>query len=151
MQSTSSKKMLMGNIVSGLLAAFLVMDGVMHLTRIAPVVEAFNRLGFPMRLATGLGILELVCVAIYVYPRTAVLGTILLTGYLGGAVAIHLRVGSSLFGETLFPTYIGIVLWGGLYLREARLRTLLPVVESSDQNTEEPEFPAHRAATAAQL
>src|SRR5579862_2639403 len=101
-----------GRIISGVMSAFLLFDSAMHLTKIAPVVEAFERIGFPMRLALGLGIVELVCVVIYLCPPTSVLGAILLTGYLGGAVAIHLRVGSPLFGETLFPVYVGVLLWG---------------------------------------
>jgi hypothetical protein len=120
-QFSSSKQLWAGRIISGLMVAFLVMDGVTHLTKIAPVLQAFDRLGFPISLAVLLGVLELVCTAIYIYPATSVLGAILLTGYLGGAVAMHLRVGSSLFGEMLFPVYIGILLWLGLYLRGVRL------------------------------
>lgn len=109
---TDSKKMIWtGRVMSGLMIAFLLMDGVMHLTKIAPVVEASNRIGVPMSLAVPLGLVELICVLAYAYPRTSILGAILLTGYLGGAVAIHLRAGSPLFGETLFPVYVGILLW----------------------------------------
>ena len=82
---------------------------------------------FPLRKgARGLGILGLVCTALYAYPRTSVLGAILLTGYLGGAVATHLRVGSPVFSHMLFGIYLGIMLWGGLYLRDDRLRALIP-------------------------
>lgn len=116
-----------GHILSTLAVLFLLMDGVVHLTKIAPVVEAFNQLGYPMSTALPLGILELACVALYVFPRTSVLGAILLTGYLGGAVAIHLRVGSPLFSHLLFPVYVGAMVWGGLYLRDARLRALVPL------------------------
>lgn len=137
-----------GRIVSGVTVAFLLMDGIMHMTTIAPVVQAFAQLGFPMRLALGLGILELVCVAIYVYPRTSVLGAILLTGYLGGAVAMHLRVGSSLFGETLFPVYVGIMVWGGLYLRERQLHALIPIVAVKKTTMSKKMLWAGRAATA---
>jgi DoxX-like family len=91
------------------------------------VVEAFNQLGYPVSLAPAIGILELACVVIYVIPRTAVLGAILLTGFLGGAVAIHVRVGDPLFTHTLFPIYVGVLVWGGLFLREARLRALIPL------------------------
>ena len=114
-----------GRIISGVIVAFLLLDGAIHIAKIAPVVEASARLGLPIDLAVVLGVIELVCVAIYVYPRTAVLGAILLTGYLGGAVATHLRAGSPLFAEALFPVYVGILLWGGLYLRNERLRALV--------------------------
>ncbi|HLK49663.1 MAG TPA: DoxX family protein [Bryobacteraceae bacterium] len=121
----SKKMILSGRILSGVMVAFLLLDGIMHITNIAPVVDASTRLGLPVSLAPALGVLELACVALYVLPRTSVLGAILLTGYLGGAVAIHLRAGSPLFGEALFPVYVGILLWGGLYLREPRLRALI--------------------------
>jgi hypothetical protein len=114
-----------GVAASGLVSLFLLFDAVIHLAKIAPVVDAFARLGIPIGLAVALGVIELACVLLYVYPRTAVLGAILLAGYLGGAVVTHLRAGSSLFGETLFPIYVGILVWGGLYLRERRLPELL--------------------------
>ena len=83
-------------------------------------------LGWPVSLAIPLGILLLSCLALYAIPRTAVLGAILLTGYLGGAVATHVRVADPLFSHVLFPVYVGAMLWGGLYLRDARLRALIP-------------------------
>ena len=83
----------------------------------APVVEAMNLLGYPDRLALGIGLLELVCVAIYLVPRTSVLGAILLTGFLGGAVATHVRIGSELF-SVVFPIILGVSCWGGLMLRD---------------------------------
>lgn len=127
-----SKKMIWsGRIMSGVMAAFLLLDAIMHLSNIAPVVEASTRLGLPVNLAPVLGVVELICLALYVYRRTSALGAILLTGYLGGAVAIHLRAGSPLFGEALFPVYVGILLWGGLYLREPRLRALTPIAQTS--------------------
>ena len=138
---TDSKKMIWtGRVMSGLMIAFLLMDGVMHLTRIAPVVEASNRIGFPLSLAVPLGIVELMCLLAYAYPRTSILGAILLTGYLGGAVAIHLRAGSPLFGETLFPVYVGVLLWGGLYLREPRLRALIPFAKDTVRRENAVEF-----------
>lgn len=114
-----------GRIVSALAVLFLVMDGVTHLIKPAPVAEAFSRLGFPLSLSVELGIIELLCVAFYVIPRTAILGAILLTGYLGGAVATHLRVLDPLF-DTIFPVLIGALVWCGLYLMDARLRALVP-------------------------
>jgi hypothetical protein len=125
--SETPKKMLWaGHIVSGLVALFFLLDATLHLMKPAQVVEAFARLGYPLTLAVVLGVVELVCVLLYVIPRTSILGAILLTGYLGGAVASHLRVGSSLFGETLFPVYFGVLVWGGLFLRDGRLRALIP-------------------------
>jgi len=120
-----------GRSISGLMIAFLLFDSIIHMTKIAVVVESFTKMGWPIDLAIPLGIVELVCIAVYLYPRTSILGAILLTGYLGGAVVTHLRVGSSLFGETLFPVYVGLLLWGGLYLREPRLRTLLSFWQTS--------------------
>jgi hypothetical protein len=120
-----------GRILSGLMIAFLVFDAVIHLVRIAPVVEAFGQLGVPLSFAVPLGLIELVSIALYVYPRTSILGAILLTAYLGGAVVMQLRVGNSLFGEALFPIYVGVLLWGGLWLREARLRAQIPLTLGS--------------------
>jgi DoxX-like family len=125
---TSHKMVWLGSLVSGVTALFLTFDSVIHMTRLAPVVEAFTKLGFPLGLAAGLGIIELVCVLIYLHPRACVLGAILLTGYLGGAVAMQLRVGNPLFGETLFPVYVGVLAWAGVYLRERRLGALIPLL-----------------------
>jgi hypothetical protein len=122
----SKRRLRAGRIVSALPVLFLLFDGVIKLMRVPPVVEAFARLGYPDSLATGIGLLELVCLALYVVPRTAVLGAILLTGLLGGAVATHLRVGDPLFSHVLFPIHVGALLWAGLYLREDRLRELIP-------------------------
>jgi hypothetical protein len=91
------------------------------------VLESFERLGYPEGVAIGIGLLQLVCLAVYVIPRTSVLGAILLTGYLGGAVATQVRVSDPLFTHVLFPAYIGAMLWGGLYLRNDRLRALVPL------------------------
>jgi hypothetical protein len=114
-----------GRIVSALAVLFLLMDGVTHLMKPAPVADAFNRLGFPLSLSVELGFIELLCVVGYVIPRTSILGAILLTGYLGGAVAIHLRVLDPVF-DTIFPILIGALVWGGLYLMDTRLRALVP-------------------------
>ncbi len=115
-----------GSALAGLVALFLLMDAVMHLAAPAPVIAAFRRLEFPTSLSTPLGVVELVCIAAYLFPRTAVLGAVLLTGYLGGAVAINLRVGDPMF-ETLFPVIVGVLAWGALYLRDERVRRLLPL------------------------
>ena len=127
--AVSSKALWAGRIISGLVIAFMLFDGVIHLMKIAPVVKAFQDLGWPISLSVLLGIIELVCVVLYLLPRTSVVGAILLTGYLGGAAVTQLRVGSPLFGETLFPVYVGILVWAGLYFREPRLHRLIPVVK----------------------
>jgi hypothetical protein len=123
-----SKNMLWaGRIMSALAALFMVFDGTIHVMRIPPVVEAFARLGYPMSVALGLGIVEFGCIALYVIPASSVLGAILLTGYLGGAIAAQVRIGSPLFSEALFPVYVAVLVWGGLYLRDDRLRGLIPL------------------------
>ncbi|MPZ85081.1 MAG: DoxX family protein [Actinophytocola sp.] len=114
-----------GAVVSVLAGVFLLFDAVIHVLRIGPVVESFADLGFQASVAVPIGILELACVALYAIPRTSVLGAIMLTGYLGGAVCAHVRVESPLFSTTLFPVYLGIAVWAGLYLRNAKLRALL--------------------------
>lgn len=113
--------------MSALAALFLLMDGVMKLAKPAPVVEATVELGYRESVIFGLGIVLLVCVVLYVIPRTSILGAIMLTGYLGGAVAAQVRVGHPLFSHTLFPVYVAALVWGGLFLREARLRALIPL------------------------
>lgn len=123
-----------GYVLSGLPAAFLLFDAVGKLVRPEPVITATVKLGYPVGVILPLGIILLVSTIIYLIPRTAVLGAILLTGYLGGAVATHVRVSNTLStGEfifnSLFPVFFGVLLWGGLYLRDRRLRDLLPLRE----------------------
>jgi len=127
MAPVSKGRLWTGRIMSALPALFLLMDGVMKLAKPEFVVKATVQLGYPERVIFGLGVVVLVCVILYLIPRTAVLGAILLTGYLGGAVATHVRVGDPLFSHALFPVYVAILLWGGLYLREERLRALVPL------------------------
>lgn len=115
-----------GRTLSGIASLFLLMDAVMKLVKPAPVVEGTLELGYPVGSITGIGVTLLVCTILYIVPRTAILGVILLTGYLGGAIATQVRVEAPLFTHTLFPTYFAALLWGGLYLREPRLRELLP-------------------------
>lgn len=122
----SKTRLWAGRIITALPVLFLLLDTVMKLMQIAPVIESFTQLGYPPRLAPGIGILQLVCLVLFVIPRTSVLGAILLTGYLGGAVATHVRIGSPLASHILFPVYIGILIWVGLLLREDRLRALVP-------------------------
>ncbi len=123
----SKKSLWAGRILSGLVVLFLIPDGIIKFIRPAPVLQAFEHLGWSVSLANTLGILLLTCTALYVFPRTSILGAILLTGYLGGAVATHLRAGDPLFSHVLFPTYLGTLLWLGLYLRDDRLRVLVPL------------------------
>lgn len=116
-----------GRIMSGIAVLFLLFDAAMKLARVQPVLEATAKLGYPTSIAFALGLLLLTCVVIYTIPRVSVLGAILLTGYLGGAVASHVRIGDPMFSHALFPVYIAVLLWGGLYLRESRLRELVPL------------------------
>jgi hypothetical protein len=116
-----------GWAMSGLTIAFLLMDSVMKLLALPVVLESSGPLGFGgQNMARGLGIVLLLCTLLYASPRTPVLGAILLTGYLGGAVATHLRVGNPLFSHVLFGVYLALLAWGGLYLRDAGLRLLIP-------------------------
>jgi hypothetical protein len=115
-----------GRISSALAVLFLLLDSVIKALNLAPAVEATTQLGYPASLVIGIGILELACLAIYVIPRTSVLGAILLTGYLGGAIATQVRAGSPLF-SIVFPIIVGVLIWGGLFLREDRLRALIPL------------------------
>lgn len=115
-----------GRILSALVVLFLVFDGVVKLMQLPAAMTANAQLGYPSSAVFGIGILELACLALYVIPRTSVLGAVLLTGYLGGAVATHVRVGSPLF-SIVFPVIMGALIWGGLYLREHRLRALVPL------------------------
>ncbi|WP_378944703.1 DoxX family protein [Mesorhizobium sp. ANAO-SY3R2] len=115
-----------GRVLSGVLVAFLVFDAAIKLVPLQVVIDTTAALGFPPELARTLGVLTLACTALYAWPRTSILGAILLTGYLGGAIAIHLRIGNPLFSHTLFGVYLGLMAWGGLYLRDERLRALIP-------------------------
>jgi hypothetical protein len=121
----SKRALWAGRVVSSLVVLFLLFDSAIKLMKLGPVVEGTVRLGYPESTILGIGLALLVCVVAYVIPRTAVLGAILLTGYLGGAIATHVRVGNPLFSHTLFPIYVALLVWGGLYLRNGRLRALL--------------------------
>jgi len=123
----SKKGLWAGRVISALAVLFLLFDAVIKLMKAPAVLEAFRRLGYPENLAPGIGILLLACIAVYVIPRTSVLGAILLTGYLGGAVATHVRVRDPLFSHVLFPVYMGVLIWGGLFLRDHRLRAHIPL------------------------
>ncbi len=123
---TSKTLLWTARILSILAVLFMLFDSVGHLLKPAPVVQAFVQLGFPLRLSVCLGIIQLICIILYVIPRTAILGAVLLTGYLGGAVAIHMRVGNPVF-ECTFPIIIGILFWAGLLLRDPQLRAVFPI------------------------
>ena len=126
--STVAKSVWGGRILSGLAIAFFVMDGVMKLVQPQAVIDATRQIGWPTDpvTLTALGLVLLACTALYAFPRTAVLGAILLTGYLGGAVASHARHGDPLVTHDLFGVYLGLFVWGGLWLRDPRIRSLIP-------------------------
>ena len=115
-----------GWILTGLVAAFLLLDSALHFSVPPPVVDAFSRLGIPLAVSHTIAILLLASVVLYLIPNTSVLGAILITGYLGGAIAIHLRAGSTPF-EIVFPAIFAALAWTGIWLREPRLRALLPL------------------------
>jgi hypothetical protein len=128
--SISNKQLWAGRILSGLPAAFMVLDGGMKLFKPAPVVKATLQLGYAESVIVGLGIVLLASTLLYLIPRTALLGAVLLTGYLGGAVASNVRAGQPLF-NIIFPIVFGALLWGGLWFRDQRLRELLPLRQQS--------------------
>jgi hypothetical protein len=123
----SRKQVWTGRVLTTLAVLFLLFDAIGKLLRPKAVIEGTVQLGWPASVIVPLGIIQLVCLALYLIPRTSVLGAILWTGYLGGAVATHVRIGHPLFSHILFPTYIAALLWLGLWLRDRRLRTLLPI------------------------
>lgn len=115
-----------GRALSTLVVLFLLMDAGMKLAVLPVVIETGEQLGWAGDTARPLGVTLLICTLLYIYPGTAVLGAVLLTAYLGGAVATHARIGSPIFSHVLFGVYLGVMLWGGLYLRDDRLRALMP-------------------------
>ena len=117
-----------GRVMSGVVILFLLFDGAIKLLPLPVVTETMDKMGYGASdsLARSLGIITIVCTLLYSVPPTSILGAILLTGYLGGAIASHVRIGSPLFSHTLFGLYLGLVVWGGLYLRDGNLRALLP-------------------------
>jgi len=127
--ATPAGQLWTGRVMSGLVIAFLIFDGGIKLAPLAIVTETMQQLGYSgsPELARGLGVMTLVIALLYALPRTSLLGAILLTGLLGGAMATHLRVGSPLFSHLFFGLYLGLLAWGGLYLRDPRLRRLFPV------------------------
>jgi hypothetical protein len=124
--STSARWL--GRVLSGLVILFLLVDGAIKLVPWPVVTETMDRIGYGSSetLARTLGLVTVVCTILYAVPPTSILGAILLTGYLGGAMASHLRIGSPLFTHTLFGFYLGLMVWGGLWLRDRKLRALVP-------------------------
>jgi hypothetical protein len=119
----------LGRILSGIVILFMLFDGAIKLVPWPIVTETMDRMGYGSSesLARSLGAISLVCTVLYAVPPTSILGAILLTGYLGGAMASHVRIGSPLFSHLLFGFYLGVMVWGGLWLRDRRLRTLIPL------------------------
>jgi hypothetical protein len=117
-----------GRALSGLVILFLLFDGAIKLVPWPMVTETMDRMGYGSSetLARSLGIITILCTALYAVPPTSILGAILLTGYLGGAMASHVRIGSPLFSHILFGFYLGLMVWGGLWLRNRSLRSLIP-------------------------
>ena len=120
-------KLWTGRILTTLGVLFMAFDVAIKFTHMAVVADSMKQLGYSPDLAPTIGTIGLVCLVLYLVPRTSILGAILLTGYFGGAIASQLRVGNPLFSNVLFPIYIALLFWGGLYLRDSRVRALIPV------------------------
>ncbi|HEX7831870.1 MAG TPA: DoxX family protein [Thermoanaerobaculia bacterium] len=120
-----------GRVFSAIGVLFLLFDAIGKLLRPAAVIEGTTQLGWPVSAILTLGVIQVICLIAYLIPRTSVLGAILWTGYLGGAIATHMRLGNPLFTHILFPTYLAAFLWGGLWLRDRRLRALVPFRSNS--------------------
>lgn len=116
-------------IMSGLVILFMLMDSIMKFVKPPEVIEGTLALGFNESHLTTIGSLGLISTLLYIYPRTAILGAVLLTGYFGGTVATHVRLNNPLFTHVLFTVYLAIIMWGGLWLRNTKLRELFPVVK----------------------
>ncbi|HEX9524672.1 MAG TPA: DoxX family protein [Reyranella sp.] len=119
-----------GRVLSGIAVLFLLFDGAIKLVPIQPVTDSLRELGYPASdsFARFLGVMTLLCTALYAWPRTALLGAVLLTGIMGGAIASHLRLGDPLFSHTLFGVYLGLLFWVGLWLRDERVRRIMPAL-----------------------
>ena len=131
MENTVSKtKLWTSYVMSGLVILFMLMDGIMKFVKPPDVIEGTLALGFAEQHLPVIGTLGLISTLLYVFPRTSILGAILLTGYFGGVVATHVRLNNPLFTHTLFTVYFGILIWGGLWLRNGKLRELLPMKRS---------------------
>jgi len=125
--AVSKPKIWTGRILTGLAVLFLLFDSITKILLVDAVVKASAGMGFSLETVQQVGVILLVCVVVYIIPQTSILGAVLLTGYLGGAVVTNLRAGTPLFTNVLFPVYFGIIVWGGIFLRDARLRALFPI------------------------
>ncbi len=121
----STKMIWTGRVMSALVVVFLLFDSIIKLLDMTVVQDSMAQLGYPVHLDRLIGMIEFLCLALYAIPRTSIFGAILLTGLLGGAISTHVRVGDPLFSHVLFGVYLGLLAWGGLYLRDHRLRTVL--------------------------
>jgi hypothetical protein len=127
-QQTSKAQLWTGRVMSGLIVLFMLFDGIVKfLTPDAPTTVLIEQLGYQVRQMPLMGVLGLICTLFYIIPRTSVFGALLLTAYFGGAISTHVRVENPLFSHILFPVYLGILMWGGLWLRNERLRELIPI------------------------
>ena len=124
---TPKTRLWAGRVMAAVAILFLLFDSLVKVMKLAPAVDGTRQLGYPVSLVRTIGVIQLACLAVYLFPRTAVLGAVLLTGYLGGAVATHLRLGNPLFTHTLFPIYVAVLVWGAIYLRDDRVRALVPL------------------------
>ena len=131
--SASGTRIWTGRVLTALALLFLLFDSGIKILNLAPAVQGTVGLGFQPSVVVPIGIVLLVCAILYIIPRTAILGAVLLTGYLGGAVASQVRAGNPLFSHVLFPVYFAFLVWGGLYLRDDRLRVLVPLRRSNQQ------------------
>ena len=129
--TTSTTPLWAARILTGLVVSFLLFDAIIKVLQLAPAVQGTVALGYQPSAVLTIGVVELICITVYVIPRTSLLGAILLTGYLGGAIASQLRVGNPLFSHVLFPMYVAGMIWGGLYLREPRLHILVPIMANA--------------------
>ena len=127
----SKRALWAGRILSGLAIVFLTMDGVIKLMPIQPVTDSLKDLGYPTSdaFARLLGVITLGCTALYAWPRTALLGAVIMTGLLGGAMASHIRLDHPLLTHTLFGLWLGLIVWGGLWLRDERVRRVMPFLQ----------------------
>ncbi|HZZ39797.1 MAG TPA: DoxX family protein [Acidobacteriaceae bacterium] len=131
MTEVSRGKLWTGRVIAGLVALFLLFDAAMKFVKPKSVADAFVRSGWPIEVSSTLGALLLISTILYLIPKTSILGAILLTGYLGGAVAANLRLEEPLFSHTLFPVYFGVLVWGSLWLRDSKLQALVPLRQNS--------------------
>ena len=120
-------KLWAGRIMSGLAVAFLIVDAGFKLVQPPMAIQANAELGYSASVILPIGLIEIACLIVYLVPQTAVFGAVLWTGYLGGAIATHVRVGNPLFSHTLFPIYVALLIWGGIWLRDEKLRAVFPL------------------------